>query len=396
MSELSDGQKVKVLTISILLTDFDVLLLDEPTNNLDIPSTIWLESYLKASKKNIIVVSHDTDFLESICNKVVYLDWKLKTVRVSKGKYSDFLEMYHKSRLQQEINYKNYLKEKKRLESAAMDLKVKSQRGSAFKGTDNDKNLRGFKRERAGKSGRKASTIKTRIENLEKVKRPVNEKEMTMELDPDHLNVSLDIADLKIKAGGKTFGPYSMYLPSGSLMVIVGSNGTGKSTFLDCLRGDIPPYSGRLKYLGNPIICNFSQAQQALIKFMDALDFIGSNINLETSKLHHILAMHGIDEEAATEDISSLSPGQKARVLFAYISALRANVLLLDEPPNHLDLEGQNALISMINEYRGIAVLVTHDRNLLRSVRKEFAYEFTMTGARRIPNLDAYLNSIQY
>ena len=163
VKKLSSGQKSKLILIGILLKDPNFLILDEPTNNLDLPSLIWLETYLKKVKVGILVVSHDRRFLDAITNKLIEIDVATHTIIESKGSYSDYLKRSKIERNRTIQIYQQQEEEIQRLTIAVRDKKEKAKKGARFVGSDNDRSIVGFKRERAGRSAKAAKAIERRI-----------------------------------------------------------------------------------------------------------------------------------------------------------------------------------------------------------------------------------------
>src|ERR1035437_5915453 len=164
LSNLSSGQKSKVVLTGILLKGVDLLLLDEPTNNLDLPALIWLEDFLQKSEASCIIVSHDRRFLDKIVRKIFELDWHTHTITITGGKYSDYLEMITKRISGQKEKYRLQQEEIDRLNESVREKKAAAIRGSHWSPKDNDKFLRGFKRDKATKSAKVAKTIEKRID----------------------------------------------------------------------------------------------------------------------------------------------------------------------------------------------------------------------------------------
>src|SRR3989338_1333010 len=193
INSLSSGQKSKVFMAGVLLSDPYVLLLDEPTNNLDLPALIWLEDFLQRSDAACIIVSHDRLFLDLLARKIFEIDWHTRTLNVTNGKYSDYLVRKEKGRARQWAEHEAQQEEIKRLAETARTKKIEAMQGSRFRGTDNDKFLRGFKRDRASKSGRAAKAIEKRIEQMDVVEKPVERDVFRIVLDPAKPKGSRDI-----------------------------------------------------------------------------------------------------------------------------------------------------------------------------------------------------------
>ena len=235
VSDLSSGQKSKVALAGILLKGVDVLLLDEPTNNLDLPALIWLENFLQETKATCIIVSHDRRFLDRVAKRVFELDWRTRTLNTTKGTYSDYLKMMRKRIMRQKEEYRLQQEEISRLHEKAREKRVESAKGSRWIGSDNDKFLRGFKRDRAGKSAKTAKVIEKRIERIDKIERPIERDLFKISLAAERGHGTLNIQLLNVVAGylnGFKIGPISLDIRYGERIGIMGLNGSGKSTLL--------------------------------------------------------------------------------------------------------------------------------------------------------------------
>ncbi len=370
IDDLSSGQKSKVFLMGILLSDSDILLLDEPTNNLDLPALIWLESFIQEKTSTIIVVSHDRLFLDRIVNHICEIDWETRRAVTTRGKYSDYLERKRKEYSRLKEDYIRQQEEIKRLTEEVRMRKSKSDQGSRFTGDDKDKFQRGYKRDRAGKSGKAAKAIEKRIEKMDTVNRPVKRDVFRIMIDPSNpegsKNITLEDTSFGYKEGDFRVGPFSLDIPYQSRLVILGLNGSGKSTILKGISGSIRPLEGMVKIGNSLVIGNLMQEHDNLPREEKLLSFLEKKGNLEKQEAYHFLARHGFRADDADRKISSLSPGERARILFALFSALSVNVLLLDEPTNHLDLEALEALEEAVTNYQGTVILVSHDRYFLQ------------------------------
>jgi ATP-binding cassette subfamily F protein 3 len=365
LQTLSVGQKAKVFLTGILLKKPDVVLLDEPTNNLDLPSIIWLEEYLKRQITTVVMVSHDVKFLDAIINKVAYIDPHHHTLDITRGKFSDYLDRLHKDLNRKNQEYQEFTQEKDRLLERASDLKAKTQKGSNFKGSDNDKFARGFKRDRAGRSGKQAKNLEKQIEQMEIKEKPIEKKELQITISPDVKGSSIQCVDLI--AGYSTFkvGPVNLTVPFGAKIAFIGANGSGKSTLLNSLTNKSLVLSGVIHTDSKIIIGNLTQQHEILPDEKTIIEFLRSAFEKPDKELYSLLVKHGFNAEAGNKKIGVISPGERARLLFALFSGLKVNTLLLDEPTNHLDIEAMEALTVMLESYEGTIILVTHDRSLL-------------------------------
>ncbi|NQV88481.1 MAG: ABC-F family ATP-binding cassette domain-containing protein [Parcubacteria group bacterium] len=394
LSNLSSGQKSKIVLAGILLRGVDLLLLDEPTNNLDLPALIWLEDFLHKTEAACIVVSHDRRFLDRVVKKIFELDWHTRTMTITGGTYSDYLEMVARRIAQQKEKYLLQQEEIERLNDRAQEKRAESARGARWKGTDNDKCLRGFKRDRAGKSGRGAKSIEKRVEQMEKVEKPFEKDPFEILLKAETGPGTLDISLTNLVAGypdSFQIEPVSFEIRYGNRVGIMGLNGTGKSTLLKTITGQLPPLGGEVEIGSGVRIGNMMQEHETLPRNLTLLDFVANRAHLSQRDSYHTLAKFGLSKKKVKLPISTLSPGERARLLLALFSAQSVNTLVLDEPTNHLDLEALDALEETMKTYRGTVLLVSHDRYFLEKASLGTIYVLSERVLSRIPDYKAYL-----
>lgn len=394
LSDLSSGQKSKVALAGILLKGVDLLLLDEPTNNLDLPALIWLEDFLQKSSAACIVISHDRRFLDRVVRKIFELDRHTRVLNISGGTYSDYLAMVAKRIARQKEEYRLQQEEIERLSEQAQQQKIASARGSNWWGSDNDKFLRGFKRDRAGRSSRMAKNIEKRIDQMEKIEKPIERDPFEISLKAEVGLGTLDIRLIDVISGypdGFTVGPVSLEVRYGSRVGIMGLNGTGKSTLLKTITGQLVALGGTIEVGSGVKIGNMMQEHESLPRDQALLEFLKERAGLKDNEVYNKLVKFGFNQSQAKQRINTLSPGGRARLLLALFSAQSVNVLVLDEPTNHLDLEALEALEETIEAYRGTILLVSHDRYFLEKARLDSTYTLSEGVLTRIPDYKIYV-----
>lgn len=394
INSLSSGQKSKVFMAGVLLSDPDILLLDEPTNNLDLPALIWLEDFLQRADAACIIVSHDRLFLDRIVRKIFEIDWHTRTLNITSGRYSDYLVRKEKEMARQWREHEAQQEEIKRLEEQARKKKQEALSGSRYMGTDNDKFLRGFKRDRAGKSGKQAKAIEKRIEQMEIVERPVERDVFRIHLRPIKPEGTRDITLTDVVAGYAQscfkVGSVSLSIPYGSRVVILGLNGTGKTTLLRTISGELPALEGKVSRGNALVVGNLTQEHDNLPREESIKDFLTRRAGIQVQEVYALAVKFGFKTEEIDKPISALSPGGRARLLFALFSALSANALILDEPTNHLDLEALEALEEAVAHYEGTIVLVSHDRRFLEKFRPTDTYVLSEGKLSRQESFEVY------
>lgn len=394
INSLSSGQKSKVFMAGMLLSDPDVLLLDEPTNNLDLPALIWLEDFLMRSDATCVIVSHDRFFLDRLVRKIFEIDWQTRTLNITSGRYSDYLVRKEKDLTRQWQEHEAQQEEIKRLEEQAMKKKQEALSGSRYMGTDNDKFLRGFQRDRAGKSGKQAKAIEKRIEQMEVVEKPILRDTFRIHIQPTKPEGARDITLTDVVAGyegdGFKVGPVSLSVPYGSRVVILGLNGTGKTTLLRTLSGELQAIDGKVSRGNALVVGNLTQEHDNLPRTESIKDFLMRRAGIAVQDVYALAVKFGFKAAEIDKEIAALSPGGRARLLFALFSALSANVLILDEPTNHLDLEAIEALEEAVAHYEGTIVLVSHDRYFMEKFRPTDMYVFSDGKLARQDSFEAY------
>lgn len=396
LSALSSGQKSKVALAGILLKGVDLLLFDEPTNNLDLPALIWLEDFLQKSEAACLVVSHDRRFLDRVVRKIFEIDWHTHTLSITNGAYSDYLEMKAKQVARQKENYRLQQEEVKRLSTEANEQRAAAVRGSRWVGTDNDRVLRGFKRDRAGRSSHVAKTIEKRIEKMDKVERPRERElfEIRLEAKADSGTLGLRLDEVVVGyAGDFQIDPLSFGANYGDRIGIMGLNGAGKSTLLKTITGQLKPIKGKIEIGSGVRIGNMMQEHETLPRDETPLDFLSKRTKIGVQESYAQLSRFGFDENQTNSLIGTLSSGGRARLLLALFSTQAVNMLILDEPTNHLDLEAFDALEETLASYQGTIILVSHDRYFLEKTALDFTYVLSDGVLTRITNYQEYVKS---
>lgn len=391
--DMSGGQQTKVLLTRFLLEPADILVLDEPTNNLDIPSLLWLETFLTASKKAMIIISHDLVFLDTVVNRVFELkDGKLN---IERGTYSDYIDRKKKDFAKQKREYKAYMEKVAQLEGNIKSIQSKSESIDEFEAPDSDKQGASYVQDRASSSQGRVSTIKNRIGRLDKVDKPFEEDPFELEIEPSSLE-GANIRAENLVAGhkeGLKVGPISFEFNPGDRICLMGMNGVGKSTLLQTIVGNIKAIEGEIIIGDGVLFGDLLQQHERADRTMKAVDFFINQTKSNTEKAIHLLKRSGFSEENLKQSIGGLSSGMRARLLFAVFVALGTNVLVLDEPTNHLDIEGVIALKDLLSRYKGAVILVSHNRWFLEDLEIGTFYNIENGKLERIKDFDLYIKS---
>lgn len=346
ISEFSGGQRTKIAFIKLLLSKPDILLLDEPTNHLDIETIEWLEQYLKNYSKSVVIVSHDRMFLNKIVNKVYEIEYGVTTAY--SGNYTFFEE-------QKKINYEKQLKD---YEYQQKEIKRLNDIVTRFK----------YKPTKA----KMAMSKLKQIERMVKIEVP-NKYDLTtfktnFIIEKQSGKDVLFAKDLEI-GYDKTLQKVSLNVYRGQKIGIIGENGIGKSTLLKTLVGIIPKISGEFEFGHNVQIGYFDQQMSLLDSEKTVLeDFSEEFPNLTTTELRNSLAAFMFYGEDVFKKINMLSGGEKVRLQLCKILKKGPNLLILDEPTNHMDIIGKESLELLLKEYTGTIIFVSHDRFFVNKI----------------------------
>ncbi len=342
---LSGGEKTRVNLGRLILEDTDILLLDEPTNHLDLHATEWLEEYIRSFRGTVVAISHDRYFLDRVVTRVIeIIDGKAEFYS---GNYS-FYAVEKERRYQERL--KQYQKEQakiEQLEKAAEQLRL-----WAFMGMD--------------KTYRRAVNIERRIERMRTTERPTKARKMdarfsTAEFHGDEV---LGLRNLAKAYGDKhLFEGITLKVEGGERIALIGDNGTGKSTLIKMIMGEVYPDDGRIRvgpqvkaaYL--PQIIHFDHPDWNLVENMMA-----AKKGLSAQSARNRLAAYDFRGEDVFKPVSVLSGGEQSRLRLCMLMDDEVNLLILDEPTNHLDIASREWIEEAVEAYDGTLLFVSHDR----------------------------------
>ena len=400
LGKLSPGCALRAyLAVALHRRSIEVLLLDEPTNHLDLPSILWLERSILAAGKSVVVVSHDAAFLDNVCDHLWEIDTHEKTLTVSGSSYSNFRREKQLAKEQQEAAYEQQQQRHKRLTESANKLKAASAKGQRAVAKDHDKLQRDFRRDRAGRSGRKAKAIEKARDSEEKVERVVHHDVLKIEIDSlgAGADSTLILQDVLIGCTGGIplpLPPLSLRVDFGERVAIVGYNGIGKSTLLRTLTRAIEPLSGSVT-LGRELrVGHLMQEHESLPRDQSARKYFSELSGIAEFDTGKRLINYGLTLQQVDGAMGTINPGARARAILAGFAMRRVNCLILDEPTNHLDVEAIEEVLVSLHGYKGTVVVVSHNRNFLAELNCSRMLLLSPNGLEEVESLEAFVGDI--
>lgn len=343
----SGGEQTKISLIKLLLKKPDLLLLDEPTNHLDMKTVEWLEDYLINYPKAVVIVSHDRAFLDAVATGVYELE------NGSLHRYAGNYTQYRQQKL------KNLQIQRKAYERQQAEIAHNNELIDKFK--------------HKPKKAAFARSRKTMLARMKLIEKPVEDEAhiFTGNIEPQFPGGKWVYEAKKLKIGydGRALLELSLRIRRGQKIAVIGDNGIGKSTFLKTVAGLIPPIKGTSQ-LGSNLLVGYFDQQSALI---DSEKTVRDHFHelfpaLVEKELRKTLGMYLFGGANASKRISSLSGGEKSRLVLAELLTGRPNLMILDEPTNHMDIPAKETLESAFKAYTGTMLFVSHDRYFIKQV----------------------------
>ena len=359
MSEVAPGWKLRVLLAQVLFSDPDIMLLDEPTNNLDINTISWLEGVLNERNCTMIIVSHDRHFLNSVCTHMADLDYG--EIRIYPGSYDEYMTAATQASEQ-------LLSDNAKKSAQIADLKAFVSRFSA--------------------NASKSKQATSRAKQLDKIQladiKPSSRRNPFIRFDQDKKlhRLALEVDGLCKHFDEDLFAGLDLTVEVGERIAIIGPNGIGKSTLLKCLVGELEPTTGHIKWSENANIGYYAQDHAADFEehktLYDWMDHWGKESDDEQI-IRGTLGRLLFSQDDIEKTVDVISGGEQGRMLFGKIMLQRPNIILMDEPTNHMDMESIEALNLALENYPGTLLFVSHDREFVSSLATRII-ELTPTG----------------
>ncbi|WP_156513441.1 ABC-F family ATP-binding cassette domain-containing protein [Bordetella ansorpii] len=351
VESFSGGWRMRLALASALMAPSDLLLLDEPTNHLDLDAMLWLEKWLGAYPGTVLLISHDTEFLDAVARAVLHFD-HAKLIRY-RGGYEDFVTQRAERLRQANVAYERQNREAARLQSFIDRFKAK-----ASKAKQAQSRVKALARMEARAPLHAEAGIDIRIPSPEHTPDPL--------LVLEHASAGYPEAPI--------LRDVTLMVRAGSRIGVLGANGAGKSTLIKTLAEEIPVQAGERRASRGLAIGYFHQHQ------LDMLDLDSTPLqhlarmapDVREQELRNYLGGFGFSGETVLSKVGPMSGGEKARLALSLIVWQKPNLLLLDEPSNHLDVETREALAAALAEFSGSMLLVSHDRHLLRTTVDSF------------------------
>jgi ATP-binding cassette subfamily F protein 3 len=361
---LSGGQKTRLGLAAVLMNDPQLLVLDEPTNHLDVSALQWLEDWLNDFDGGALIVSHDRTFLDNTVNRIVALDDRTHTARVFDGNYSEYVRTVRSELDKHWAEWRDQQVEIERLESDVRQTMAKAVRRE--NATNNDQQRR-YAKKVAKRAKAKETRLNRYLDSDERVEKPI--KGWNLKLDFDELpTTGQDVIFLEdVSVGYDPASPLlehlTLSLGAGERIAVLGPNGYGKSSLLKTIIGEIPPLAGRVRLGASVKIGYLAQEQEILDPAKNALDSLlvekPEMSQTEARSFLHFFLFTGDD---VFRPVAQLSFGERVRLMLAILVIRGANLLILDEPINHLDVPSREQFEQAMEAFQGSVLAVVHDR----------------------------------
>lgn len=365
---LSGGEYTRLQLAKVFSSNSHLIITDEPTTNLDVAGIRLVEEKLLAYPGAMIIVAHDRELLDQVCNKI----WEIDQCKITTftGNYSAYLMQKQEQVERQYLEYEKYTKEKERLYQSIIAVKERSQSmksAPSRMGNSEARLHKGVTKDRKAKVERIGKSLISRLERLEVKAKPFEEKSLSFDFiqhQQVHAKYVVSAEEVSVKAGSKNLiKSASFTIPKGSKTVLLGENGSGKTTLLKML----VTKNQKIRIAGGAKLGYFAQNLDLPLE-KTVIDCVMENSLAKENEARLILARLLFKQNDVHKPIKVLSGGERVRLALARIILQDSNLLILDEPTNYLDLPTQEALAEVLTEYPGTIIFVSHDRYFINQV----------------------------
>jgi ATPase subunit of ABC transporter with duplicated ATPase domains len=366
---LSGGEGARAALVAILLSRFDVFLLDEPTNDLDLAGLDRMERFLDGIGGGVVVVSHDRAFLDRTVTRILELEAETGRPREYAGGWSEYEASRTGERAREEAAYGRYAEERGRFGELLRARRGQARAGSAMADRRGTQALRS-----------KVRQAERRLKRLERVEKPWRPWRLELSLGQGRRSgdVVVGLSGAVMVRPGFRLGPVDLELRWGDRLLVLGDNGTGKTTLLRALLGTLELAAGG-RHLGSGVVVGeLDQRREEFDLDVPLIGPFAERTGLAPVQARTLLAKFGLRADDLARPARSLSPGERTRASVAALAAGGVNCLVLDEPTNHLDLEAIDELERALEDYEGTVLLVTHDRRFLDRFRATHVVELVV------------------
>lgn len=353
LKDLSGGQKSSIAFAKMLYSNPDILLLDEPTNHLDATTKEYVISYLKNYKGTVLIISHDIEFVNSIVNKIMFVDKVTHQILMYEGNYFTYQHKFAEAQRNRDLMISRQEKEIKDLSEFVLRAKQAS---------ITNHGLKRMGLERAAILEKRKKELLSRIQTFKRIK---------MRITPFRQggNIPLSVEKLSFNYPGQPslYHDLTFKLKSNERFLVVGENGAGKSTLLKLIMGILKPLSGEITFNEKTDIAYYAQELEQLDESKTIWENVqnGSYLDFQVRAILSNFLFYDLD---INKTVEVLSPGEKARVALCKVIMQKANLLVLDEPTNHLDPETQKIIGGNFNMFEGTIIVVSHNPTFVEQI----------------------------
>ena len=374
VASLSGGERTRLKLGKLLLAKTDLLLLDEPTNHLDLNSMQWLEDYLRAYKGAVVVVSHDRYFLDAVCNSIAELSFG--RIEQYEGNYTRYLKLREEVMVRRMKEYTLQQKEIAREEAIIAQFRAYNTEAAHIKAKSREK----------------------RLNMIERVDKPVEEHNVYFRFHAGRGtgNDVLMCESLSTSFGARQlFHDLNLHVRAGERIALLGANGVGKTTLLKILTGRERPDTGEVRFGSGVEVGYYDQQQEGLSPDKTVLDEVWDDFpRMEQTPIRNALAGFLFTGDDVLAPVSTLSGGERGRVLLTKLMLRQDNFLILDEPTNHLDMDSREMLETALLGFEGTILTVSHDRYFINRIADRVLVMEPDGVTEYLGNYDDYLEKL--